>query len=229
MNPVDFAIIGVVLLSAIFSFARGFVREALSIVAWAGAAYITIVGFDWVFGQVELHVHNPLLSQVIAGFGLFVASLIVLTVITSVIARLVHFTGLTPIDRTLGFIFGLTRGAFLVCVAYLLLVMFVQQDDWPPLIRDARSGPYLQEGAGVLKSFLPENFKVKSADAFDQLFAPSGDLAKKASNALANPTPTATVKSGTAAVPNYPANDRRDLDRVIGTQRLDTTSAPTQR
>ena len=65
--------------------------------------------------------HNPLLSQLIAGFGLFVASLIGLTILTGLVGRSVRAAGLSPIDRTLGFIFGVARGAFLVCLAYLLL------------------------------------------------------------------------------------------------------------
>ena len=53
MNPLDLAVIGIVALSAIFAFARGFVREALSIIAWVGAAAITLYGFNWVYGQIE--------------------------------------------------------------------------------------------------------------------------------------------------------------------------------
>src|SRR5205814_459210 len=76
MNWLDLAVIGVIVLSAVFAFARGFVREALSIVAWLGAAAITLYGFNWVYAQVDPRVHNPLLSQVISGFGLFVVSLV---------------------------------------------------------------------------------------------------------------------------------------------------------
>src|SRR5262245_57742559 len=99
MNPLDLAVIAIIVLSAVFAFARGFVREALSIVAWVGAAVITIKGFDAVYAQVEPHVHNPLLSQLIAGFGLFVASLVVLTILTAIVARMVRAVGLSPIDR----------------------------------------------------------------------------------------------------------------------------------
>jgi membrane protein required for colicin V production len=105
MNPVDLGVIAVVVLSAIFAFARGFVREALSIIAWVGAAAITLYGFNWAFEHIDPHVHNPLLSQVIAGVGLFVGSLIVLTIMTGYVARLVRVSALSPIDRTLGFIF----------------------------------------------------------------------------------------------------------------------------
>src|SRR5260221_2365995 len=224
MNPLDLAVIGIVALSAVFAFARGFVREALSIIAWVGAAAITLKGFDWVYAQIDPRIHNPLLSQVIAGFGLFVISLIVLTILTGVIARTVRASGLSPIDRTLGFIFGLARGAFLVCLAYLLLVVSVQPSDWPGWIREAKSEPYLHECADVLKSFLPESLKIKSADAAGELLRKAGSTAeeqeKKAIRALVNPTPAQTAKPDSPpAPPSYPADTRRGLDRVIGTQR----------
>ena len=173
MNPLDLGVIGIVVLSAIFAFARGFVREALSIVAWTGAAYITFKGFDWVYAQVEPRVHDRLLSQLIAGFGLFVISLIVLTILTGIIARTVRASGLSPIDRTLGFIFGLARGAFLVCFAYLLLDFSgVQPSDRPVWIREAKSEPYLHQGADALRRFLPESLKLKGATAAEESTSP---------------------------------------------------------
>lgn len=224
MNPLDLGVIAVILLSAIFAFARGFVREALSIIAWVGAAAITLYGFNWAYGLIEPHAQNPILSQVIAGFGLFVVSLIVLTVLTGIVARLVHVAGLTLIDRTLGFIFGLARGAFLVCLAFLLLDMSVQQNDRPGWIREARSAPYLHEGAAMLQGLLPETVKVKSAEISDQLLRnpdpqrAAAELAKRASGALAKPTAAEASPAATAAPPTYPAPDRRQLDRVIRTQ-----------
>ena len=87
MNPLDIAVVAIVVLSAVFAFARGFVREALSIVAWVGAAAATFYGFGPAFERIDPLVKNPLLSQLIAVFGLFVGSLIILTIVTSFIAR----------------------------------------------------------------------------------------------------------------------------------------------
>jgi membrane protein required for colicin V production len=221
MNPLDLAVIGIVALSAIFAFARGFVREALSIVAWVGAAAITLYGFNWVYGQIEPRIHDRLLSQVAAGFGLFVISLILLTILTGLVLRTVRASGLSPIDRTLGFIFGLARGAFLVCLAYLLLVVSVQPSDWPVWIREAKSEPYLHEGADVLRSFLPESLKIKSAEAADgaaKALSPALE-AERAMRALENPAPAAAPKPESAQPPGYRQGDQRGLDRLIGTQR----------
>jgi membrane protein required for colicin V production len=237
MNLLDLGVIGVVGLSAIFAFARGFVREALSIVAWVGAAAITLYGFNWAYALVDPHIHNPLLSQVIAGFGLFVICLIILTILTSMVARLVHFSGLTPIDRTLGFIFGLARGAFILCLAYLLLDISVpQQGDRPQWIREAKSAPYLHEGAEMLRGFMPESLKIKSTEALDDAMkslSPAAE-AQKAMRALSQPTsnsptskpdapknetPKAEAPLPPAQAPAYKPGDQKQLDRLIGTQR----------
>ena len=224
MNPLDIGVIAVVVLSAVFAFARGFVREALSIVAWVGAAIVTRYGFDWVYARVNPLIHNVLLSQLAAGFGLFLVALVALTIVTGIIARMVHAAGLGPIDRTLGFLFGLARGAAVVCLAYLLLDLSVPQaSDRPEWIREAKSGPYLHEGADVLKGFLPEGLRAKGAAAADELLRqvnPAGkaaDQAKRAEDALTNPTPPA-AKDAPLPPPSYPERDRKQLDRVIGTQ-----------
>jgi membrane protein required for colicin V production len=217
MNPLDLAIIAVVALSAVFAFARGFVREALSIVAWVGAAAIAIYGFNWAEAIIDARAHNPLLSQVAAGGGLFIGSLIVLTILTGLCARMVHAVGLTPIDRTLGLIFGLARGMFLVCFAYLLLDIYgPQAKDQPDWIRDAKSKPYLHEGAEFLQSFLPESLKNKTIGAAGDLLGntdpeAAADLAKRASSALSKPTPV----TAQPAQNESPAYGRKDLNRLI--------------
>src|SRR5438132_5598750 len=188
MNPLDLAVIGIVAMSAIFAFARGFVREALSIIAWVGAGAITLYGFNWVYGQIEPRVHDRLLSQLAAGFGLFVISLVLLTILTGMVLRMVRASALSPIDRTLGFVFGLARGAFLVCLAYLLLDISVQPGERPAWIREAKSAPYLHQGADVLRQFLPESLKIKNAAIDDAVRALSAaDQAREAMGALKVP------------------------------------------
>ena len=218
MNPLDIGVIAVIGLSAVFAFARGFVREALSIVAWVGAAFITLYGFNMVYAIIQPMVTNPLLSQLIAGFGLFVGSLVVLTIITGIAARSVRSSALSPIDRTLGFIFGLVRGAFIVSLAYLLLDVSVQTPERPAWLRDAKSAPYLHQGADLLRNVLPESLKLKTAAAAEetiQRITPAIE-AQKAMRALTNPTAPPQPAPDQAQPPKY---DRQQLDRLIGNQR----------
>lgn len=226
MNPLDIGVIAVIALSAVFAFARGFVREALSIVAWVTAGAVTLYGFKAVYAMIDPMVHNPLLSQLIAGFGLFIGTLIVMTIATGIVARSVRSSALSPIDRTLGFIFGLLRGAFIVSLAYLLLDVSLTPSDRPGWIREAKSTPYLQEGADLLRAVLPESLKSKSAEAADQAIKTVSPAieADKALRALTNPTAPATPNSAPAKsappnpAPSYNPTDRQQLDRLIGSQ-----------
>lgn len=218
MNPLDLGVIGFIALSALFAFARGFVREALSIVAWVGAALATLYGYNYVYGFFGPLVQNPLLTELITIGGTFIVSLIVLTILTGLIARRVRWSALSPIDRTLGFIFGLARGIALVSLAYLLLDAFVQPNERPPWMREAKSTPYLAQGADMLRAFLPESLKIKSATSAEE--TPSRpDSAKEAERAMrAYVKPATQDPTAPAAAPGYRPSERRDLNRLINNQ-----------
>jgi len=217
VNGLDLAILGVIALSAVFAFARGFVREALSIVAWVGAAFITLSGFNYVYAIVARFVTTPLLADLAAGAGLFVISLIVLTIMTGFLARLVQSSALSPIDRTLGLIFGLARGAFLVSLAYLMVDISLPQNDRPIWVEQAKSEPFLAQGAELLRNTLPEPLKLKTATAADDALRTleRAKDAQKAMRALSSPVAPTPAKPGEEPSPSYKSGDRRDMNRLI--------------
>ena len=217
MNALDFAIIAVVALSAIFAFARGFVREVLSIIAWVGAALITLYGFAYAYGAIIRFVTTPLLADLIAGAGLFVVSLIVLTLLTGYIARFVSSSALSPVDRTLGLIFGLARGVVFVSLAYLVVDISLPQNDRPGWIKEAKSERFLAKGAEMLRNALPESLQVKTAGAANDATRAldRAQEAQKAMRSFSTPAAPATAKAGETG-PSYKSSDRRDMDRLIG-------------
>jgi len=217
VNAIDLSVLGVIGLSAIFAFARGFVRETLSIVAWVGAALVTFYGFYPVSTMMSRYTSMPLLAHLIAGVGLFVISLIVLTIITGYLARLVHSTPLSAIDRTFGLIFGIARGLVVVSLVYLALNVILAPADWPPIVKEAKSEPFLAQGADMLRGLLPQSLQIKSAAVVDdtQRALERAKEAQKAMRALSSPVAPLPAKPGQDQVPNYKTGDRRDLDRLI--------------
>jgi membrane protein required for colicin V production len=217
MNALDLVIIAVIGLSAIFAFARGFVREALSIVAWVGAAGITLYGFSSVYAITIRFVTTPLLADLIAGAGLFVISLIVLTIITGYLARFADSGALSPINRTLGLIFGLARGIVLVSLAYLVVDISLPQNDRPPWIKEAKSERFLAKGAEMLRTALPESLQVKGTGFADDAHRAldRAQEAQKAMRAYSSPTTPSPEKAGQEAAPSYKASERSDMDRLI--------------
>jgi membrane protein required for colicin V production len=217
VNGLDLAVVAVIALSGLFAFARGFVREALSIVAWVGAAAITIYGFDKVCRLTLKFVTTPLLAQLVAGAGLFLTSLILLTILTGYAARFVQTSAASPIDRTLGLIFGLARGAVLVSLAYLVLDLALPPNDRPSWITEARFAPYLAQGADALRSLLPAGWQLQGASTLDAAQDALGQAseARRAMRALENPAEPQPTDPDQSAVPEYKAGERREMDRLI--------------
>jgi membrane protein required for colicin V production len=217
MNALDIAVVAVVALSGLFAFARGFVREALSIVAWVGAAAIAVYGFKDVYHLTLRFVTTPLLAELITGAGLFITSLIVLTIVTSYAGRFVQASAASPIDRTLGLVFGVARGIVLVSLAYLLLDIALPQADRPSWIIEAKSASYLEKGANMLRSLLPAGWQLQGASTVGaaQQVLDQASEARKAMRALENPDEPPSATPSRPEPPAYEAGERHDMDRLI--------------
>lgn len=121
---VDGIVLAVIVLSAVLAYARGFVRESLSIVGWIAAA---LAGFALAPQVAPLVREIPLLRDLIgtscelgllAAFAaVFAVALILVSLVTPLIAGAVQNSAIGPIDQGFGFLFGIVRGVLLVVIA----------------------------------------------------------------------------------------------------------------
>lgn len=132
----DYVVIGCVLLSGLLALIRGFVREVCSLAAWAGAfvaaAKLSYLAEPW----AHKYLKSDSLASNAAMIATFFAAFILLSLIGMLVCRLIQGDALTAIDRSLGFVFGLLRGALLVCLLYLVAISTF----WPDLDLPATSG-----------------------------------------------------------------------------------------
>ena len=111
----DLAVLGILLISGVLALARGFVKEVLSIGAWIGASAASVEAYPLASPFIQAHVEQPLVADGIAAAAIFVATLVILWLLSSAIARRVQGSNVGTLDRSLGFLFGLLRAP--VCAA----------------------------------------------------------------------------------------------------------------
>lgn len=128
---VDWLILAIILISALISVSRGFIKEAFSLLSWIVAGFVA-----WSFGgglapYFEPYIALPSARVIVASLILLVVTLLIGSLVNFLLAQLVKSTGLTGTDRLLGMVFGGARGVMLVVLLIgLLSLLPVTQDPW---------------------------------------------------------------------------------------------------
>ncbi len=160
MTWVDGVILGGLAISGLLAFMRGFVHEVLGLAAWIGAAALAVWANPRILPTFERWLHNqPGLAQLVAFGVVFVAALIVLLFICHAIGRAVRRSPFGGLDRSLGLLFGLARGAALVVLAYMIAGIAVPVDRWPEPVVTARAMPLAYKGAVWVVHWLPAGYR----------------------------------------------------------------------
>ena len=154
---------GIIVLSAILSYSRGFVREAMAIVGWVGAAVLAFIFAPTVQPLVkEIPVLNKFLTDscelsIIAAFaGVFAVGLVVASLFTPLFSSVVQRSALGGLDQGLGFLFGVVRGVLLVAVAFFVYDK-ASLTNSIPMVDNSRSAKVFASFQDQINASVPEN------------------------------------------------------------------------
>ena len=152
---IDYAIIGVIMISTIISIMRGFVSEILALFGWLFSLWVAFSFFSPLSFLLVDTIETPILRSITAFAGLFVVTLVISALITRFISMLVMKTGLSGTDRSLGVVFGIIRGGIIITLAVLLgLILELSTTQW---WRQSLLIPYFEQAALWTQQFLPES------------------------------------------------------------------------
>jgi membrane protein required for colicin V production len=130
MQPADWVIVAVIIISMVFGLLRGLVREAFSLAGWLAALLVARTFFEPFDQMLSASMSTPSLRHMVAYGGLFVGTLIVAWLLGYAVMSLVDAAGLKWSDRLLGGIFGFGRGLIVVLALLIVVQPFVEHDPW---------------------------------------------------------------------------------------------------
>ena len=208
VTVVDALIVLVILMSAGYAAYRGLMRETLSIFSWAVSAYVTLRFFPSFQPMLRGFISPEWLADFIVLVGLFLVVLVPLSFLSFRFAESVRRSQIGPVDRSLGFVFGVARGLVILGLVYIVFFAVAQGND-PAWLREARLYPLIQNTREVLLTLVPE----------EEVF--SGGAVSEPAAVAAVPLPPVVPSAAPAQVdtpppaPTYDVDERGALDRLI--------------
>ena len=202
---VDLLVVLIILVSTGFAIYRGFVRETLSIFAWAAAAFATLYFGPSAAPLLDERISPRWLGDLVAYAGVFLIVLIPLSFISYRFSEGVKRSPVGAVDRSLGFAFGFVRGLAIVGIAYLVFSILIPPRSQPDWMRQARLLPLIQSSSEVLLSLVPEQ-DTKFANELKPVHA--HPVPAKRTQATAKPIAKPKRKG-------YSADERQGLNRLI--------------
>ena len=174
---IDIVVALVVLSSALISFMRGFIREVLTIAGVVGGILAAVflgpslaptvrvwfgVGED---GEDAKKLFDIIPMEVVADVttygAIFIAVVIVLSVLSHFISGAAKAVGLGPVDRSLGVIFGVARALVLLGLFYLPFHMMMPEKRKDEFFKDSQTHYFIEKIAAAMEAYLPESDEVK--------------------------------------------------------------------
>lgn len=205
MTLFDLAVIAVMVISGLLAMVRGFASEILSILSWVVAALAALLLYPLLLPIVQTVVDPYWIALIISAVTIFVLVYVAISALTFRWMERAHGGDIGFLDRSLGFIFGIARGLFVVSIAFLFFIWLVpNRDDQPDWIKEARLTPLVGFTADLLGSLAAR----QSTAPTQPFFTPQGQRTAPV---------TEEPQSGTDSddTTGYKPSERRGLDQLF--------------
>ncbi|HEY0841748.1 CvpA family protein [Methylotenera sp.] len=120
MTIFDYIVLIIIGLSVILSVMRGMIREVLAIVGLVAAFYVGVTYTNQLLPMMPVDIPNDALRVLAAFLVLFLATLLLATLLGIALSAIFKKAGLGWLNRFLGALFGIARGLLIVCVIVFL-------------------------------------------------------------------------------------------------------------
>lgn len=158
----DYIFVCIVLLSTLFGFARGFIRELFTVLNLVLAGYATYFSYSWGYDFFAGYFEDALVIEGAAIGSLFLVWWIIIAILNSFVLDLIASFKGGFLDRILGTAFGVFRGAVIVIAVYVGTALAfnaqTEDDNLPAWLKDAGTLNYVKMQSQNFIEFMPKEY-----------------------------------------------------------------------
>jgi membrane protein required for colicin V production len=175
MNPLDWLLAILLTYSVVRAAMRGFFQEAFAL----GGLIAGFLLACWLYLDTAKRLSGLITSPPLAQLGGFLlvlaATMVVATLLGKLLRRTASVVGLGFMDRLLGALFGLVRGALLGVAILMAFTAFLPTGQW---LENSQLAPYFLRAAHAVSFVMPSDLKHRLYEGLDHIKHTSHDWIK---------------------------------------------------
>ena len=156
-NLFDLFFLIILIYSVIQCFLKGFSLSLISFMKWILSTIVTIILVPKLQPVVSKYIESEFINNVGLGAIIFIFTLFLIIVIGKSLSRAVTWTGVGPIDKTFGLLFGFFKGYLVSVCLFSILNWFYPYQNWGISAEDAISFNLINNGSEVLIKEFPSS------------------------------------------------------------------------
>ena len=138
-------------------FVKGFSLSLISFMKWVLSTIITIISVPKLRPYVSDYIQSDFINNIGLGIAIFFITLFIIILIGKTLSKTVTWTGVGPIDKGFGFLFGFFKGYIVSVCLFSIFNWFYPYQNWGISAEDAFSFSLIQKGSEILIEEFPSS------------------------------------------------------------------------
>jgi membrane protein required for colicin V production len=157
INLFDLFFLIILSYSVIQCFLKGFSLSLISFMKWILSLVITIITVPKLQPVVGEYIQSEFINKIGIGVTVFIFTLFIVILIGKTLSKAVVWTGVGPIDKGFGFLFGFFKGYIVSVCLFSILNWFYPYQNWGISAEDAISFNLINKGSEILIEEFPSS------------------------------------------------------------------------
>ena len=157
INLFDFLFLLILVYNLVQCFLKGFSLSLISFMKWILSIIITIILVPKLQPLVSEYIQSEFINSVGLGVAIFIFTLFIIILVGKTLSRAVTWTGVGPIDKGFGFLFGFLKGYIVSVCLFSIFNWFYPYQNWGISAEEAISFNYINKGSKILIDEFPSS------------------------------------------------------------------------
>ena len=157
VNVLDIFFLIILIYSVVQCFIKGFSLSLISFMKWVLSTIITIILVPKLQPIVSEYIQSEFINNIGLGVVIFVFTLFITILIGKTLSKAITWTGVGPIDKGFGFLFGFFKGYIVSVCLFSIFNWFYPYPNWSISAEDAISFNLINKGSNILIEEFPSS------------------------------------------------------------------------